>query len=230
MAQEIKTNTNEIRNDTSAIKQDTAQILASIARLQDQLPQDADRDQTSGYMLERYLDNLTSYAETVCDTIPHSVEEAPIDKDEFGEPETTQCRDSDSVFTLGSDYAGAATTNNDLAPGLDSPSLCEPPPKESCANNDCKISETENKLSQEQTQKGYPPQLFGSQISLDLPVRSPNPGLRENSEEQPYDSSIRGSSQTWVTVKEVDLFKGNLVLDCPVSERILNKIPHAAPP
>jgi hypothetical protein len=229
MARGIKADTNEIRNDTSAIKQDTAQILADIARLQEQLPQDANRHNTSGFMLERYLDNLTSYAETVCDTIPRDVGEHPIDGDEFGEPEITQLRDTDSVFKLGSVYAGAVTTNNDSAPGLNSPQS-ELLRKVSYADNDRNFSETENTLSQEQVQKGHPQQLFGSQTSFDLPVRSQNPGLEENSKEQPYDSSIRASSQTWVTVKEVDLFKGNLVLDCPVSERILNKVPHAAPP
>lgn len=230
MAREIKADTNEIRNDTSAIKQDTAQILADITRLQEQLPQDANRYNTSGFMLERYLDNLTSYAETVCDTIPHGVEEHSVDRDEFGEPKMTQRWNSDSVFKLGSDYAPAATTNNDSAPRLKSPPQSEPPPKVLYANNNRDFSEIENTLSQEQFQKGYPQQLVGSQTSFDFPFRSQNPGLEENSKEQPYDSSIRASSQTWVTVKEVYLFKGNLVLDCPVSERVLNKVPHAAPP
>jgi hypothetical protein len=66
LTREIKADTQEILNDTSAIKQDTAQILAEIARLQEQLPRDMDQ-RSSGFMLERYLDNLTSYAETVCD-------------------------------------------------------------------------------------------------------------------------------------------------------------------
>ncbi|KAF2871592.1 chitin synthase-domain-containing protein [Massariosphaeria phaeospora] len=34
----------------------------------------------------------------------------------------------------------------------------------------------------------------------------------------------------WKTVKEVQLFKGNLVLDCPVPPRLLNQVPHAQPP
>jgi hypothetical protein len=66
LTREIKADTQEILNDTSAIKQDTAQILAEIARLQEQLPRDVNQ-RSSGFMLERYLDNLTSYAETVCD-------------------------------------------------------------------------------------------------------------------------------------------------------------------
>ena len=34
----------------------------------------------------------------------------------------------------------------------------------------------------------------------------------------------------WRTVKEVQLFQGNLVLDCPVPPKLLNQIPHAQPP
>jgi hypothetical protein len=66
LAREIKADTQEILNDTSAIKEDTAQILAEIAWLQEQLPRDGNQ-LSAGFMLERYLDNLTSYAETVCD-------------------------------------------------------------------------------------------------------------------------------------------------------------------
>jgi len=66
LAREIKADTQEILNDASAIKQDNAQILAEIAQLQEQLPQGENR-RSAGFMLERYLDNLTSYAETVFD-------------------------------------------------------------------------------------------------------------------------------------------------------------------
>lgn len=34
----------------------------------------------------------------------------------------------------------------------------------------------------------------------------------------------------WKTVKEVQLFNGNLVLDCPVPPTLLNQVPHATPP
>ncbi|KAL2045250.1 hypothetical protein N7G274_002333 [Stereocaulon virgatum] len=51
-----------------------------------------------------------------------------------------------------------------------------------------------------------------------------------------YDGGSAGSAPTpapirrWKTVKEVQLFNGNLVLDCPIPPRLLNQIPHAAPP
>ncbi len=34
----------------------------------------------------------------------------------------------------------------------------------------------------------------------------------------------------WKTVKEVQLFNGNLVLDCPIPPTLLNQVPHATPP
>ncbi|ETN41417.1 chitin synthase 2 [Cyphellophora europaea CBS 101466] len=34
----------------------------------------------------------------------------------------------------------------------------------------------------------------------------------------------------WKTVKEVPLFEGNLVLDCPVPPRLLSQVPHVQPP
>jgi chitin synthase len=34
----------------------------------------------------------------------------------------------------------------------------------------------------------------------------------------------------WKTVKEVQLFNGNLVLDCPIPPKLLNMVPHAPPP
>ncbi|KAF8861307.1 hypothetical protein BDZ45DRAFT_740374 [Acephala macrosclerotiorum] len=77
IAREIKADTQEIRIDTSAIKADTTQILAEIARLQ-LPPQDVNQN-TSGFMLERYPDNLTTHAETVCDTVPDDLDMASID-------------------------------------------------------------------------------------------------------------------------------------------------------
>lgn len=43
---------------------------------------------------------------------------------------------------------------------------------------------------------------------------------------QPTNPPIR----RWKTVKEVQLFNGNLVLDCPVPPRLLNQVQHAQPP
>ena len=73
---DIKADTQEIRDNTAAIpgiKEDTTQILVEIARLQAKLPKNVELQGLeghglSGFMLQRYLDNLTTYAETTYDT------------------------------------------------------------------------------------------------------------------------------------------------------------------
>ena len=56
---------------------------------------------------------------------------------------------------------------------------------------------------------------------IPAPARTPSqPGMT------PTPQPIR----RWKTVKEVQLFQGNLVLDCPIPPKLLNQIPHAPPP
>ena len=50
-------------NITREIKLDTEQILQEIERLREQLP----KNDRNNFMLDRYLDHLTSYAETVAE-------------------------------------------------------------------------------------------------------------------------------------------------------------------
>ncbi|KAF2810907.1 WD40 repeat-like protein [Mytilinidion resinicola] len=58
----IKSDTQDILNDTSELKDDTAQILQEIAKLQAKLPE---HGQTGDqYVMHRYLDSLTTYAES----------------------------------------------------------------------------------------------------------------------------------------------------------------------
>lgn len=70
MTKEIKNDTSQLRDDSAAIKQDTSEILQEIARLRAQLPDGQatllPTTQASNSTLARYLDDLTSYAETVC--------------------------------------------------------------------------------------------------------------------------------------------------------------------
>ena len=80
---DIKADTQEIRDDTAAIpgiKEDTTQILVEIARLQAKLPKNVELQgpeghRSSGFMLQRYLDNLTTYAETAYDASDEELEE-----------------------------------------------------------------------------------------------------------------------------------------------------------
>ena len=47
---------------------------------------------------------------------------------------------------------------------------------------------------------------------------------------QPAPTPSPAPIKRWKTVKEVQLFEGNLVLDCPVPPRLLNQVPHVQPP
>jgi hypothetical protein len=75
LTREVKAHTQELLGDTSTIKETQtqilagqAQILAEIARLQEQLPADL-HQRSAGFMLDRYLEELTSYAETAYDPL-----------------------------------------------------------------------------------------------------------------------------------------------------------------
>jgi chitin synthase len=49
-------------------------------------------------------------------------------------------------------------------------------------------------------------------------------------DEPPQPTPSVAPIRRWKTVKEVQLFNGNLVLDCPIPPRLLNQVPHAKPP
>lgn len=64
----------------------------------------------------------------------------------------------------------------------------------------------------------------------------PNPQANQLDVEDRYDGPRPGKIPSpapirrWKTVKEVQLFNGNLVLDCPIPPKLLNQVPHAQPP
>jgi hypothetical protein len=64
-----RTATREIQNDTAAIRQNTTQILAQINSLRAGalLPAGESRNEGSNWVLDRYLDGLTDYAESIYD-------------------------------------------------------------------------------------------------------------------------------------------------------------------
>ena len=70
ITKEIKTDTTQLRDDTTAIKNDTSEILQEITHLRAQLPDDQatlrPNTKNTDSTPARYLDDLTSYAETVC--------------------------------------------------------------------------------------------------------------------------------------------------------------------
>ncbi|KAI9805676.1 MAG: Chitin synthase, class 1 [Piccolia ochrophora] len=78
----------------------------------------------------------------------------------------------------------------------------------------------------------------------DRPILQPDSAYGPNPYEQPsaYDPppgedtpappkpSTTPAIRRWKTVKEVQLFNGNLVLDCPIPPRLLSQVNHAQPP
>ena len=55
-----------MREDTTKLKLGQEQIIAKIEELQAQLPQSFREHNDTAFIIQRYLDDLTSYAETVC--------------------------------------------------------------------------------------------------------------------------------------------------------------------
>jgi Glycosyltransferases, probably involved in cell wall biogenesis len=49
-------------------------------------------------------------------------------------------------------------------------------------------------------------------------------------QDEPAPTPSPAPIRRWKTVKEVQLFNGNLVLDCPIAPRLLSQVPHAEPP
>lgn len=63
----------------------------------------------------------------------------------------------------------------------------------------------------------------------------PNPHLHGEYEDHSTEPKPRPTPspvpiRRWKTVKEVQLFNGNLVLDCPIPPKLLSQVPHADPP
>ena len=64
----------------------------------------------------------------------------------------------------------------------------------------------------------------------------PNPQLQpplpyeDQYDPPPQQNPSPAPIRRWKTVKEVQLFNGNLVLDCPIPPKLLSQVPHAAPP
>jgi hypothetical protein len=93
----MKTDISVIRDDTSIIKQDTTQILAQILHLRAQLPRGA-QDIGQNVVLERYLADLTTYAESVRSEEPDQV--APTNTVDHDEPEDRRSRRRLSIASI----------------------------------------------------------------------------------------------------------------------------------
>lgn len=56
------------------------------------------------------------------------------------------------------------------------------------------------------------------------------PEFKDEPSANPEPTPSPAPLRRWKTVKEVQLFNGNLVLDCPIPPKLLNQVPHAEPP
>ncbi|UPL02052.1 hypothetical protein LCI18_012986 [Fusarium solani-melongenae] len=66
ITKDIKADTTEIHKDTTTIRENTEQILQEILRLQAQLPKDVTTP--NDYVLQRFLEEMTTYTEMALDT------------------------------------------------------------------------------------------------------------------------------------------------------------------
>lgn len=155
ITREVKADTGVLLNDTAAIKQDTAEILAEIARLRAQLPADSG-DQHPNILLERYLDDLTSYAETVYS------DEIGI----FPESEGYEQTFIDARETPGS---GAGPKSNNSTPHSRSPPRSTTPPMTDIPS----LVVSEDTGRNEQIRRAGLPRKEVAQYTYQLPLREP---------------------------------------------------------
>lgn len=188
-------------------------------------------------MLERYLDHLTSYVESVCGTFPDSM---PIDDESepsvISEANLTPLRSTRHSQHPGRE--GAEALDLTTSPRNEQTLDIEDSSEDSCETDEWeRRSAGEHRggpirnISRDANSTGIidgaqPIQLRRSDSDrslCDLIFGNHN-GFSQ--EEAGFNPSIR----KWKTVRDVQLFHGNLVLDCPVPKKILKRIDHATPP
>ena len=217
ITREVKNDTTAIRDDTEAIRQDTAQILAEISRLQAKLPDDEQSHGPSAFMLQRYLDNLTSYAETVVDDQDLGFEDLNLGPDERQEnaPPAHNAKLISNASTSFEPYT--------------------PPKENEFASNSYN---TQHKPVTNISPNRSP--HFESAISP-IPVAGHDPptGAKfdRREERKPalaptsnFKIESYSSSSHKIQVLHWIYYRGNLIFDKPVPEKILSQVPHAAPP
>lgn len=100
IARGIKDDTVAIRDDTAELKFGQEQIFAKIIELQSQLPQEMRENSSTTFVIQRYLDSLTSYAETVTDGLDHRPENTSVGSSrESSPPRPRNSAESDRLAT-----------------------------------------------------------------------------------------------------------------------------------
>jgi len=217
ITREVKNDTAAIRDDTEAIKQDTAQILAEISRLQAKLPDDEQSHGPSAFMLQRYLENLNSYTETVVNDQGLGFEELKLGPDERQE-HSPAANNSELIWNAtpsfepdtspkGNEFASSSCTTQHK-PVVVKASPSRSPHVENAGNQrpaTGRDSPTVAKSdSREEKKPAFPPSKFKTES---------------------YSSSNHQTKVQYSTY-----FRRNLVVNKPVPEEILSQVHHAAPP
>ncbi|KAJ5115105.1 Chitin synthase [Penicillium alfredii] len=65
---------------------------------------------------------------------------------------------------------------------------------------------------------------------LQQPENPFGPDYSNDYQDEPQPTPSPAPIRRWKTVKEVQLFNGNLVLDCPIAPKLLSQVPHAEAP
>ncbi|KAF4462070.1 hypothetical protein FALBO_11125 [Fusarium albosuccineum] len=197
LTREIKSDTTELRSDTAAIKDDTAQILEEIARLQARLPKEASASAPNDFILQRFLEEMTTYTEQALD-VPLSDEDDDIDSLALS---NTEAREENSTNALGDhprDQKLHSTTVRNTTPSQEDGPRSDQP----------SLSKHSNLSSSE-----LPPTQMG--------------GVELSKENSGASLSLVKSDATDASGDMKQLtFGGNLILDLPVSPSILNYVPH----
>ena len=186
MTREIKTETDEIRIDTSAIVMNTSEILSFIRRLESEKQQGLSGNHDS-YILQRYLDELTSYAET-------AYQESVVDIEENLQSPLSTNIDTSAVSERPVDSSGKfdtiirpiqVTLNHEMPPVGDNigkpKTPFRPPLKKRFSFEDDSDSDDNPSFPNQDTQSGYkskPPSGAPPYQDPGQPNYSPFPVLR----------------------------------------------------
>ncbi|KAI3326183.1 hypothetical protein HD806DRAFT_439102 [Xylariaceae sp. AK1471] len=117
LTREIKNNTESIQDDTAEIKRDTSEILDEIYKLRNQLPFDYPLN-TERLQLERWVDSLTNYAESiVADGEAGEASDAANFPEDVQELEESDDEVASKPSTSGTSGAASIHASEDSMPG-----------------------------------------------------------------------------------------------------------------
>jgi hypothetical protein len=230
--QQILGSTGNIKQDTAQLKMDTAQILAEIARLRTQLPPES-QGATPNIMLERYLDNLTSYAESViAHEVPSPIQTSALDFEDFENTSPMGESDHEPTFPESAEptsYVDSShptpriRTSEPRLIALSSDDSRRIQESLASASNEPEAVPQANNI-QDQWQN-TPPREYQLHLRPTAPLQTL---LQSQSDQDPSPAAEQDSAPPHTP--HMHTFHGNYVLDLPIPEDILNQVPHVKPP